>query len=326
MQKIMKILVLMMALCFIAPSANALERIKVAQFGKEKILLYLPFYLAIEQGYFAEQGIAVDLTFAGNDDQIFAAVASRAVDFGIGDPIFTAIAAERGFPAKTVALMVQRLSISGYTDQSDLPIITDAKQLADLRLGSFPKPSTTYTQLAQIIADYQPALANTKIVQAGFGSQLGLLLGKQVDIAIDLEPTVSKLEVEGYRVVFDLTRFTEKMAITGLTTREEVIANRPKIVEGMVQGLQKALLLLHTSPAQAITVAEKIFPDIKPIVLERAITRMLAQETYPHSVVIDDALWQRSIASRLASGELKQAQATTVAVDNRFAVQANPLK
>jgi NitT/TauT family transport system substrate-binding protein len=322
MNKTLKILLVILVTCLSSLQAYALETVKVAQFGKEKFLLYLPFYIAMEKGYFAEQGIAVDLTFAVNDDQIFAAVASKAVDFGIGDPVFTAIAAERGFPAKTVALMIQKLAISGYTNQKNIPVIDKAEQLAGLRIGSFPKPSTTFTQLAQLITDQQPMLVNTKIVQAGMGTQLGLLLGKQVDIAIDLEPTVSKLEEEGYRVVFDLTKFSNEMAITGLTTRQDMISGRPKIVQGMVTGLQKALALIQNQPQQAVLVAQKLFPKMKPQILERSTMRIIEQQAYPATAVIPNDLWQRSIAARLSSGELKKPQATEIAVDNQFALQA----
>lgn len=317
-----KIFVIIFALCFTSLQAQAMEKVKVAQFGKEKFLLYLPFYIAMEQGYFAKQGIEIDLSFAGNDDQVFAAVASGAVDFGIGDPMFSAIAQERGYLAKTVALMVQKLALTGYTDQKNIPVIKKSEQLAGLRIGSLPKPSTTYTQLMQLVADNQPALADTKIVQAGIGAQLGLLQGKQADIAIDLEPAVSKLEDEGYRVVFNLADYFDPMAITGITTRQDMIDKNSRVVQAVVTGLQQALDSIEKNPAQAVSVAQKLFPKVKPETLQRATMRSIKQNVFPKSAVIPDNYWQRSISVRLASGELHKPQKTNVAVDNQFARQA----
>ena len=88
--------------------AETLEKVTLAQFGQSKFLLYLPLYIAQEEGFFAQQGLDVDLKFAGNDDQVFAAVMSGSVNYGMGDPVFTAIAAEKGGAAKTVAMLITR--------------------------------------------------------------------------------------------------------------------------------------------------------------------------------------------------------------------------
>jgi ABC-type nitrate/sulfonate/bicarbonate transport system substrate-binding protein len=70
---------------------KAPEKVVIAQFGQAKFLLYLPLYIAMEEGLFAKRGMDVSLKFAGNDDQIFAAVLGGSADFGMGDPVFTAI-------------------------------------------------------------------------------------------------------------------------------------------------------------------------------------------------------------------------------------------
>src|SRR5438270_393633 len=75
------------ALIIIAPwqtdhSTNpqtGLETVKIAQWGQERYLIYLPMYVAIEKGYFKDAGLDVTLTFTGNDDQTFAAALSRSV-------------------------------------------------------------------------------------------------------------------------------------------------------------------------------------------------------------------------------------------------------
>ncbi len=91
------------------------KKVTIAQFGKEKFLLYLPLYVAMEEGIFRGRGIHVELLFAGNDDQVFASVVSGEASFGVGDPVFAAIARERGGPGKIVGLLVTRLGLVGYT-------------------------------------------------------------------------------------------------------------------------------------------------------------------------------------------------------------------
>ena len=78
------------------------EKVVISQFGKEKFLLYLPLYIAMEDGLFAKRGLDIDLRFVGNDDQIFATVISGDAMFGVGDPVFAAISREKGGPAESL--------------------------------------------------------------------------------------------------------------------------------------------------------------------------------------------------------------------------------
>ena len=298
------------------------EKVIVSQFGKEKFLLYLPLYIAMEENYFQENGIDIKLVFAGNDDQVFATVAGGSADFGVGDPVFTAIAQERGFRAKTVAMLIRKLGNTGYTNKPDIDFVKKPEELANLRIGSLPKPSTTFTLLDEIKRNYKEQLKNTQIVQAGMGGQLALLESGQVDIAIDLEPAVSRLEAKGYRVVFNLNEHIDPQVITGLMTTEDTISRRPKVVQAMVNGLEKALTTLTHSPEIGVSVARKLFPELSPEIIDRAVKRMISKGVYPESTVIMDSYWQRTLKTRLDSGQLKHDQTLETSVDNTFATQA----
>jgi NitT/TauT family transport system substrate-binding protein len=298
-----------------------LEKVKLAQFGQAKFLLYLPLYVAQEEGYFAEQGLDVEVKFAGNDDQIFAAVISGAVDYGMGDPVFTAIAAEKGFKAKTLAMLIANLGLMGYTNNSKISIIEKPEQLAGLRIGSFPAPSTTYTILQALKAS-TPSLSNMQIIQGQMGTQLAALEAGKTDIAVDLEPAVAIAESKGYRSILNLSKYTPPMAITGLMATEKHVTAHPDQAQRMVNALQKAVTAIYQTPDVALRTGHKLFPTLGDEVIKRAVDHMIRDALYPHSVVTTDEYWQRTIQSRLDSGELKKKQATSVAVDNRFAEKA----
>ena len=295
------------------------ETIVVAHWGQEKILLYLPFYVAMEEGYFAAQGIDVKLRFSGNDDQVFASVMSGDAQFGIGDPAFAAIARERGFPGKVIALLVKRIGLSGYTRKNDVPVIEREDQLGGLRIGSFPAPSTTYTLLKEIVDRAPTSLPPPVIVQLGIGAQAAALAGNSVDIASDLEPAVSVAETNGYRVVFSLDRFTKELAITGLSTTESVIRERPLATQGMVKGINRALHVLQSDPEIGVRVAMKCFPKLPENVVRRAVQRMTELQVYPENAKIPADLWDRTLEMRRASRELKNVEKGREAVEGKFA-------
>lgn len=317
--------VLTMVALLMGGTAHAAEKeltpIKIAQFGKEKFLLYLPLYVAMEEGYFAKNGLKPELIFAGNDDQIFATVISGDADFGVGDPVFTAIAAEKGLKAKTVALMITNLGLTGYTNKPNVPMIEKPADLAGLRIGSFPAPSTTYTLLSEMKAKH-PELKEMKIVESAFGTQLAMLKADKVDIAVDLEPTVSQVESKGFHVVFPMTPFIDPQAVTGLMATQKTIDARPEIVQKAVSSLQQAITAIYQDREVAYRVSRKLFPDLGEDVIRRAVDRMMRDAMYPKSIVVQDAYWQRSLKTRLDSGDLKKPQPTSLSVDNSFAEKA----
>ncbi|MDD5586719.1 MAG: ABC transporter substrate-binding protein [Alphaproteobacteria bacterium] len=314
-----KIYSLVLALTLLLSPAHAAEKITIADFGKERFLLRLPLYIAMEEGLFAKRGIEADLKFAGNDDQVFATVISGEAQFGMSDPVFTAISHDKGGPGKIVALMTTRLGLSGVTNKPSIQQIKSVKQLEGLRLSSFPEPSTTYTLLSEL---RQKNNLNMPIVQAPFGGQMALLETDKVDIAVDLEPSVSIFEDKGYRVVFNLAKWTDPQAITGLMTTEDYIKKHPETVQKVVDSLQEAFNLLYTNPEVSYRVGKKIYPNLSEKVVRTAVDRMLKGDMYPHSVVVPEDMWQRTLKTRLDSGELKKPQATSVAVDNTFALNA----
>jgi NitT/TauT family transport system substrate-binding protein len=298
------------------------HEVRIAQWGQERYLIYLPLYVAIERQLFAKRGLDVALTFTGNDDQTFASVIGGNSDFGVGDPVFTAISQERGYPARVVATVVGGVAIWGLAKKPTVPVIERPADLAGLRVGTFPSPSTNYTLMKELIEQHPKELRNTRIVQAPIGSQIALLEAGSADIAMELEPAASIAESKGYRIVYSSPRFHGPFAFTGLTTTEKLIKEKPDLVAKVVAALQEAVELCHHDPEIAIAVGEKLFPTLPKEVAARAVRRMIDEKTLPDSVVVDDAAWQAALRTRVAVGDLKKPQRTDVAVDNSFALAA----
>jgi len=302
-----------------APAKDSKEKITIAQFGKERFLLYLPLYVAMEEGIFTKHGLTVDLKFAGNDDQIFAAVISGAAQIGVGDPVFTAISHDKGGPGKVVAMMLTNLGVGGVAIDPKVPMIKTPDNLDGLRIGSLPEPSTTYTLLSGVKKHYG---LNLQIVQAPIDGQAALVEAGKVDIAVVLEPDASILEDKGFRRVFDLAKWTDPQVITGFTATEDFIKAHPETIQKVVDSLQEALNIIYKDPQVAYRTGKKLYPNLSDKVVHTAVDHMLSENMYPHSAIVPDELWQRTLKTRLDSDELKKPQATTIAVDNSFAIQA----
>lgn len=296
------------------------ETLRISQFGKEKFLLYLPLYTAMEESLFAKRGIEVQLKFVGNDDQIFASVMSGEADIGLGDPVFAAIARGRGYPGVVIAEMVKKIGLTGVVRKDEPVKIVEPKLLAGRSICSLPAPSTTYTLLSAMLRDR--GIVDSKIVQVPIGSQVAALSAKQCDVALDLEPGVTLAEAKGYRADFPFDQFNDTMTITGFQATEKTVQEKPELLQKAVSALQEALVLLSRDHEAALRTTRKIFPNMSDDIVRRAVDRMYALDVYPKTVYIEDASWQRTLRTRLESGELKAPQRTEETVRNQFALEA----
>jgi len=308
------------------PKATDAAKVTVAQWGQEKYLIYLPFYIAQEKGFFKEEGLDITVKFSGNDDQVFASVLKGEAQFGIGDPVFTAISREKGAKGKVIASIVDGVTIWGVTNKASISSIGKPGDLAGLRVGTFPDPSTNFALMKETILKGGDTLKNTKIVQAPIGSQLALLENGSADIAMDLEPGTSIAESKGYRVVYSSPRFYGRFAFTGLTTTEDYINGNKDVVQKFVNAIEKALYYCHTDEVGTIALAATLFPKLDTAVVANAVKRMLLDKTIPDHAVMSDAAWQKALQVRVKIGDLKELKPTADAVDNSFAQRASASK
>lgn len=294
------------------------ETITVAQWGQEKYLIYLPFYIAEEKGFFKEEGLEIAVKFSGNDDQVFATVLVGDAQFGIGDPVFTAISREKGAKGKVIASLVDGVAIWGVTNK-DIKLIEKLDDLKGLKVGTFPAPSTNYALMKKTIVNNSEILKTTEIVQAPIGAQLALLESGGADIAMDLEPGTSIAESKGYKVIYSSPKFYGRFAFTGLTASEEYISANKETVQKFVNAIEKALQFCHTNEVETTEIAINLFPNLDNVIVGNAVKRMLGDKTIPIHATMSDEAWQKAMQVRVDIGDLKELKPTVDAVDNTFA-------
>jgi NitT/TauT family transport system substrate-binding protein len=275
--------------------------------------------VAQEKGFFKEEGLEISVKYSGNDDQVFATVLKGEAMFGIGDPIFTAVAREQGAKGKVVASIVSGVSIWGLTNK-DMPEIEKAEDFSNLKIGTFPAPSTVYTLVKSTISN--PDVKKADIVQAPIGSQVALLEKGLVDVAMEIEPSVSIAESQGYKVVYSASKFYGAFAFTGVTTTEDNIAKNKETIQKFVNAIEKSVTYIQNSPEGAIEIAQILFPTMEKEVVAKAVTRMIEDKAIPVHAAISDEGWQYAMKIRQQIGDLKEIKPTADAVDNSFAKNA----
>jgi NitT/TauT family transport system substrate-binding protein len=243
-----------------APPSRAAEKVTVG-IGGVGLMVYLPTALAKAKGYFADEGLDVEiLDIKGGGSQAASALIGGSVDF-------SANAIDHAIKAK-----VQKKDLVAVHSHVRLPVMGlvvankyrgEIKSLADLRgrpVGVTSPGSQTHMVLGFLLAKSGVKADEVKIIGAG-GSTMPLAIEKDsVHAGMMVDPffTVFLKQGKGYTLV---DMFTTKGTLdamggevqgTTLLTRPDVIAKRPATVQKMVNALVKANKFITSSSGEEL--------------------------------------------------------------------------
>ena len=281
------------------------KTVKIAQWSQLNCI-YLPLYVAMQEGLFDRYGITIQLIPTGNDDEIYQAVMSGKADIGLGDPTFCAMP-RKGKAAKKsksyiIADICSRVALWGITHSPVIHDIETEKDFVGLRLGCFPSPSTSHTLLNAAKKNNKRLLKSMQIIEAPIGQQSDLLFADKADIALYIEPFISIAEERGGRVVYSPAQIYEDYAFSALYSSEAFIGKNIEVIENIRDAIQDALDLLHSSPEIGIKAAQHLFPELKPALLKRAVKRCLSDKIWPKTILASPKGWDTAIQTRKDAG------------------------
>lgn len=298
------------------PQPKTVEPITIAQFGH--VFLYMPLYVAVDKGFFKDQGMDVKLVSTGGDEKTFTAVCSGNAQFGVSDPTFAAIARERGQGGKVVAGIVRGVPFWVVSFDNNLKKIDNPAGFAGHRIATYTAPSTSYAVMKSILQnDGHPV--DAKIVQGAFGTLLALLKAKQADLAMDIEPIVSIATHQGAHIVYSPAAKLGDFAFTGLTVSDAYYKKSPEKIQAAVTAITNAMNFIQKDFEGTVAVAKKEFPEVQEPVIREALKRLISEGTIPKSPVLSKTAWDRAIALRRDLGDMKGAGSFDENVDMKFA-------
>ena len=242
------------------PGAWAAEKVTVG-IGGVALMVYLPTVVAKSKGFFAEEGLDVEiLDIKGGGSQAASALIGGSVDFSANAIDHAIKAKARGKDLVAVHSHV-RLPVMALVVANKYKGVI--KSIADLKgrpVGVTSPGSQTHMVLGFLLVKAGLKPDDVKVVGAG-GSTMPIALEKDsIHAGMLLDPffTVFMKQGKGYSLV---DMFTAKGTLeamggevqgTTLLTTPELIAKRPATVQKMVNALVKANKLIVASPGEEL--------------------------------------------------------------------------
>ncbi|TCV96713.1 ABC transporter substrate-binding protein [Biostraticola tofi] len=284
-------------------------------------LLYLPVYVARDQGIFAKHRIDItSVRSAGSGPTALSAVLAGEAQFSVHGPEHVGFAQEKGGKVKAVSAVANSAPV--WILARPGVEFSDPAALKGKRIAVGLAPGTSHTLLLRLLKqNHLDAKTDVTIQQVQNGSELGPVLAGQADLAVAYEPQVDQGVGQGLKVVYDFTRDYPEYAFSTINTSEKLIQDNPDLVRRFVNAIDESLALIRQDPATAKQVAHKEFASLDPALIDAAVSRMIDSQVYPASTRISPAAFTTAIDIQKFVGNITTEMPYEQIVSPHFAAQ-----
>ena len=279
---------------------------------------YAPFYTAVEQGYFQENGIEIEFDYSFETDGVALV--------GAEDLQFALVSGEQVLLARAQELPV----VYVYGWWQDYPVgiaakveeeILSPEDLAGKRIGLPGLFGANYIGLRALLNEADLNEDDVILDSIGFNQVEALATDQEQAVVIYTNNEPVQLAALGYEI--DLVRVADylQLASNGLITNEATIADNPDLVRRMTQAITRGLVDVLADPDHAFEVSKKYVEnldqadqDIQREVLDASIEFWKAEQlgfTAPQA-------WENMQAILLDMGLLSEALDLKQAYTNEF--------
>lgn len=220
----------------------------------------LPFEVARQRGYWAAEGLDVNLVYMRGGTQAMNALLAGSVDF-IGTPIDLVVqTVAKGKDAIMIA-STSRLPFFALVVGPRATGIRSIKDLAGQKIGVGNLGTTDHLMAQYLLAKEGVDASTVEFVALGPNLYEQLARG-QVEAGMVQEPSLTLVERAGGRVLVNFMRLEDSQQalggpyqFMGLNTRPEVLATKSDTAQKLVRGLVKANRWILDNPGEAIVKA-----------------------------------------------------------------------
>lgn len=269
------------------------EPVKVTLNEVAHSIFYAPMYVAIEEGYFADEGINLELVCGFGADKTMTAVISGEAQIGFMGSEASIYTYAEGATDYVVnfAQLTQRAG-NFLVAREEMPDFTweDLKGHLVLggRKGGMPEMVFEYILKENGIDPETDLEINQSI---DFGSTAAAFAEDQGDFTVEFEPGATTLESQGKGyVVASLGEDSGYVPYTAFSAKQSYIDENPDVIQGFTNALQKGMDYVQShTPEEIASVIEPQFPETDLETITTIVTRYYDQDTWKSDLIFEES-------------------------------------
>lgn len=306
------------------PEEKALTKVTLNEVAHS--IFYAPMYVAIEEGYFEDEGIDLDLVCGFGADKTMTAVISGEADIGFMGSEASIYTYAEGATDYVVnfAQLTQRAG-NFLVAREEMPDFSweDLKGHLVLggRKGGMPEMVFEYILKQNGIDPEKDLEINQNI---DFGSTAAAFAEGQGDFTVEFEPGATSLESEGKGyVVASLGEDSGYVPYTAFSAKQSFIDENPDIIQGFTNALQKGMdyVQAHT-PEEIAKIIEPQFPETDLETITTIVSRYYEQDTWKSNLIFEESSFDLLQDILESAGELAERVPYEDLVTTEFAAVA----
>ena len=273
-------------------------------------IFYAPQYVAIEEGYFADEGIDLTLITGFGADKVLTAMISGEADIGFMGAEATVYAYLEGTadPVVNFAQLTQRAGnfvVGREKDNSFTWEKLKNKEVLGGRKGGMPEMVFEYILKKNGIDPKNDLTIDQSI---NFGLTAAAFTSNDADYTVEFEPFATTLETEGNgTVVASLGVDSGYVPYTAYCAKQSYLNRHPEIIQSFTNAIQKGLAYVNSHSADEI--AETIqpqFPETDRAAIARIVEHYKAQDTWKNDTIFHRDSFELLENILEEAGELKE--------------------
>lgn len=314
---IMSILLFALTAC----GNQELEEVRVGEVTRS--IFYAPQYVAIEKGFFEEEGLKINLTTVAGGDKTMTALLSDGIDIAlVGSETSIYVTAQgANDPIKNFAQLTQTdgtfLVAREKIENFSWDMLKDSTFLGQ-RKGGMPQMAGEFVLKKHGINPQQDLELIQNIDFANISTAFASGTGDFVQL---FEPTASVFEKEGKGyIVASFGAESGHLPYTTFMTKESYINKNEEIVEKFTRALKKAQDWVQDNSAEDVAkVIQPFFEDTDVALIATVVERYRAQGSYATDPILDEEEWNHLQDVMEEAGELPSRMDYQELVDTSFA-------
>ena len=289
-------------------------------------IFYAPMYVAIEEGYFEEEGIDLTLVTGFGADKTMTALLTDEADIGFmgsESTIYTYIGGSSDY-AVNFAQLTQRagnfLVAREPIENFDWSMLI-GKNVLGGRAGGMPEMVFEYILKKNNI---DPAVDVSIDQSIDFGSTAAAFSGGQGEFTVEFEPHATSLEEkgDGY-VVASLGEDSGYVPYTAFSAKKSFIEKNPETIQSFTNALQKGMNYVQSHSAEEIaTVIKPQFEETELATITTIVERYASQDTWKSDLIFEEDSFTLLQNILDEAGELEKRVPYEDLVDTSFATQS----